>query len=67
MFPHAEMPLLIYILTFFIPVTYFLEILRGIVLRGADLQDLLPHIACLAACTIAVLGISLARFRKKIG
>ncbi|MEI7836721.1 MAG: ABC transporter permease, partial [Planctomycetota bacterium] len=67
MFPRAEMPLPIYVLTFFIPVTYFLEILRGIVLRGADLQDLLPHIAGLAACTIAVLGISLARFRKKIG
>ncbi|MCY2928273.1 MAG: ABC transporter permease [Planctomycetota bacterium] len=67
MFPRAEMPLPIYLLTFLIPVTYFLEILRGIVLRGADLQDLLPHIACLTACTVAVLGISLARFRKKIG
>ena len=34
-FPRAEMPLPIYIVTWAIPVTYFIEILRGIVLRGA--------------------------------
>ena len=31
MFPRSEMPLPIYVLTFGIPVTYFIEILRGIV------------------------------------
>ena len=42
MFPRSEMPLPIYVLTFAIPVTYFIEILRGIVLRGADFMDLVP-------------------------
>ena len=32
MFPRSEMPLPIYLLTFGIPVTYFIEILRGIIL-----------------------------------
>ena len=67
MFPRSEMPLPIYLLSFLIPVTYFLEILRGIVLRAADLRDLLPSVLGLTACTVTVLGLSLARFRKRIG
>ena len=65
-FPRAEMPLPIYLVTFAIPVTYYIEILRGIVLRGADLQDLLPMIQGLIVCTLAVLGVSIARFRKQL-
>ena len=42
------------------------EILRGVILRGADLLDLLPHVAGLLACTAAVLGIAIARFRKQL-
>jgi len=67
MFPRAEMPPAIYILTFAVPVTYFLEILRGIVLRAADFFDLLPHIAGLAICCAVVFAVSLARFRKQLG
>ncbi len=66
MFPRSQMPLPIYLITFAIPVTYFLEILRGIVLRGAEFTDLLPHIGGLLLCTIAIFGISLARFRKQL-
>ena len=66
-FPRAQMPLPIYLLSFAIPVTYFLEVLRGIVLRGADLQDLLPQVAGLIACGAAIFGLSLARFRKQLG
>jgi len=66
MFPRAEMPLPIYVVTFGIPVTYFLEILRGIVLRGADLVDLLPQVAGLTICTVIVLGLAIARFQKHL-
>ena len=66
MFPRSEMPLPIYILTFSIPVTYFLEILRGIVLRGADFIDLLPHVIGLIICCLVILGLSLSRFRKQL-
>ena len=65
-FPRAEMPLPLYALGFFIPVTYFLEILRGIILRSADLRDLLPHVMGLFVCCAVILGLSLARFRKQI-
>jgi len=66
MFPRAEMPLPIYLITFLIPVTYFLEILRGIILRGAGFIDLLPWSVGLAIATIVVLGISISRFRKTL-
>jgi ABC-type multidrug transport system permease subunit len=65
-FPRTQMPTPIYLLTFTIPVTYFIEMLRGIVLRGADLMDLAPHIAGLVIVTIAILALSIARFRKTL-
>lgn len=66
MFPRSQMPLPIYLFTFIIPVTYFLEILRGIVLRGAEIQDLLPYVLGLTLCCVAILGISLKRFQKQL-
>ena len=65
-FPRSEMPLPIYLITFAIPVTYFLEILRGVILRGAGFADLLPHITALAVCCAVILGLSLARFQKQL-
>ncbi len=66
MFPRAEMPLPIYLASFAIPVTYFIEILRGIVLRGADFFDLWEPVLGLVICNILILGLSLTRFRKQL-
>jgi ABC transporter DrrB family efflux protein len=66
MFPRSQMPTPIYGLTFAIPATYFLEILRAIVLRGADMTDVLPSVIGLIVCTIAILTLSLTRFRKQL-
>jgi ABC transporter DrrB family efflux protein len=65
-FPRSEMPFAIYIFTFAIPATYFIEILRGIVLRGADLIDLFPSIIGLTICGGIILGLSIVRFRKTL-
>ena len=66
MFPRSEMPFPIYIVSFAIPATYFLEILRGIILRGADMIDLIPQTIGLSICCVAILVLSLARFRKQL-
>ncbi len=66
MFPRAEMPFPIYVVTFAIPVTYFIEILRGIILRGADFADLFQHFIGLLACCAVILTLSFARFRKQL-
>lgn len=65
-FPRETMPTPIYLLSFIIPVTYFLEILRGVILRAATLRDLLPHVIGLAVCCMAILSLSISRFRKQL-
>jgi hypothetical protein len=47
-------------------VTYFIEILRGIVLRGADFVDLSPWVFGLSVCCVVVLAASIARFQKQL-
>jgi ABC transporter DrrB family efflux protein len=66
LFPRAQMPLPIRGLTYLLPVTYFVEILRGIVLRGARAADLLPAIQGLAACAAGLITLSLVRFKKRL-
>jgi ABC-type multidrug transport system permease subunit len=60
------MPLPIYLISCLIPATYFVEILRGVVLRGADFIDLVPQVVALAVCCVAILALSIARFRKQL-
>lgn len=66
MFPRSEMPLPIYAISMVLPVTYFVEILRGVILRGADFADLAPSALGLAICCVAILSFSLTRFRKQL-
>ena len=65
-FPRAQMPAEIYPLTFLIPATYFIEILRGIVLRAANIIDLTGPIIGLITCTLVILSLSVFRFRKQL-
>jgi len=65
-FPRAEMPYVIYLITFVLPATYFIEILRGIVLRGADFLDLVPWVTGLTICCVVILMASVTRFRKQL-
>ena len=60
------MPVIIYLLSGILPVTYFVEILRGIVLRGAEFRALLPNIFGLVSCLIIILSLSLMRFKKQV-
>lgn len=66
MFPREGMPAAIYLVGYAIPVTHFLEILRGIILRSAEARDLLPHILGLGVCCVVVLGLAMFRFRKQL-
>lgn len=66
-FPRSEMPLPLYLLSALLPVTYYLEMLRGIVLRGAELTDLTGPTAGLLACCLVIAVASVLRFRKRIG
>lgn len=59
-------PALLYWVGFILPVTYFIEILRGVILRAADLADLAPQIGGLCLVGAAILATSVLRFRKQL-
>jgi ABC-2 type transport system permease protein len=67
MFPREGMPLVIQQLGLLIPLTYFLHILRGIILKGIGAEVLWPDIIPLAAYAVGVLVLSAAQFRKRVG
>jgi ABC-type multidrug transport system permease subunit len=63
-FPRDTMPGPLFLLSHALPVTFFLEILRGVVVRGAGLADLWPSVLALLLLTTVLLTLATARFRK---
>ena len=66
MFPQESMPTIIYWIGQAIPATYFIRIMRGIILRGAGFYDLLPQAAILTGMGAAVLAVAASRFHKTV-
>jgi ABC-2 type transport system permease protein len=65
-FPIRSMPEVIQWFTYLNPMRYFLEIVRGIFLKGSGFDVLWPNMAMLAVFGVTILSISVARFRKTI-
>ncbi len=63
-FPIENMPKIIQPITYLIPLRYFLEILRGIVLKGNGINELWLQIILLLCFGIAFFVFSSIRFRK---
>ncbi len=63
-FPIENMPEIIQPITYLIPLRYFLEILRGIVLKGNGINELWQQIIVLLCFGIAFFIFSSRRFRK---
>jgi ABC-2 type transport system permease protein len=49
-----------------IPLTYYLRVVRGIVLKGVGLEYLWPNLLPLAAFGAAVFTLAVLRFRKQL-
>ena len=65
-FPRETMPWPIFALGQFIPLTYFLVIVRGIVLKGLGIFDLWDQILPLLAMAAGILFISIRKFHKRL-
>lgn len=65
-FPIRNMPELIQYVTYLIPLRYFLEIVRGVFLKGSGLSELWPQATALLAFGVAILTMSVLRFQKKL-
>ncbi|MEA3187693.1 MAG: drug efflux transport system permease protein ybhF [Chthoniobacter sp.] len=66
-FPRETMPGIFYAIGAVLPTTYFISLMRAIILRGASLADFLPQLAILTVMAIALFCLCALRFKKKIG
>ena len=65
-FPRETMPWIFYAIGALMPATYFIELMRGIVLRGASLTDFWSSILVLAGMGLLLFALCAVRFSKKI-
>jgi ABC-2 type transport system permease protein len=65
-FPRETMPLLFYAISYFVPASYFINITRGIILRGAGIQHLWVDALALFAMGSFLLVIAARRFSNKV-
>jgi ABC-2 type transport system permease protein len=63
-FPIGGMPAIFQWLSQLIPANYAIQILRGIVLRGATMRDLSEPIMWLSLYTVGIIGLAVMRFKK---
>ncbi len=64
-FPIANMPRVIQVITYANPIRYFLVIIRGIFLKGIGINVLWHQLVALAIIGTTLLTLSSLRFRKR--
>lgn len=67
MFPLAGMPRAAQWFAEILPLTHFNTLIRGVVLRGAELSDLRAPLLKLSAFLVVAVTIAALRFRKRLG
>jgi ABC-2 type transport system permease protein len=65
-FPIENMPRVIQLFTYLVPLRYYLVIIRGLFLKGVGLAALWPETVSLLVLGLVILGLSVLRFRKKL-
>jgi len=65
-FPITSMPQAVQWFTLINPMRYFLEIVRGIFLKGSGMDTLWPNLVALAVFGVAILSFSVTRFHKTL-
>jgi ABC-2 type transport system permease protein len=66
MFPFSGMPKAVQWLAEVLPLTHFLRLIRGVMLRGANLWELWPDVLALIAFTAVMMTAAILRFRKRL-
>jgi len=65
-FPIRNMPEVVQWITYVNPMRYFMEVVRGIFLKGVGLEVLWPQILALAVLGVSILTASALRFHKRL-
>jgi ABC-2 type transport system permease protein len=65
-FPISSMPVFLQAVGYMLPLTYFIFILRSLVIKGAGLELLIPQTFALMAFAVVLLTLAAWRFRKSL-
>ncbi|MCL5025415.1 MAG: ABC transporter permease [Chloroflexi bacterium] len=65
-YPVESMPALLQPLSYIVPLTYFMRITRGIILKGIGLEFLWPQVIPLMLFSLVLFWISANRFQKRL-
>jgi ABC-2 type transport system permease protein len=66
LFPISSMPFILRLIGDFLPLTYYLFILRSVVIKGVGINLLLPQILALTTLAAVLLSIAALRFHKTL-
>jgi ABC-2 type transport system permease protein len=66
MFPFAGMPRAVQWIAEVLPLTHFLRLIRGVMLRGAGLWEMWVDVLALAVFTLVMMALAILRFRKRL-
>lgn len=65
-FPVVALPAALQFVSRLLPLTYFLIIARGIVIKGVGIAPILPQVLALCVFSVVLLAIAALRFRKSL-
>ncbi|HXP87033.1 MAG TPA: ABC transporter permease [Bryobacteraceae bacterium] len=65
-FPIRNMPQVVQYFTFLNPMRYFLEVVRGVFLKGSGVDVLWPQLVALGVMGVVVLSLAVKRFHKHL-
>ncbi|MFL0194229.1 ABC transporter permease [Clostridium sp. WILCCON 0269] len=66
MFPREAMPKIIYLISCALPLTYFLQILRAIIVKGVGVSYIIGPILSLSISIVIIVGLTMVKFSKTL-
>jgi drug efflux transport system permease protein len=66
MFPRAAMPDVFQWFSLLLPLTHYLQVLRGILLKGVGLEAIWPQVLILCGFAVGLIGLAVRRFHKTL-
>jgi len=65
-FPLRNMPMILQWISYFIPLRYFLKIIRVLMLKGVGIESIRIDVIALAVFGVMIMGAAARRFRKRL-
>ncbi len=65
-FPLNAMPVALRVVSYVVPLRYYLIIIRSVILKGVGLEAVMPEVLALALIGLILMGAAALRFRKRL-